>query len=155
MPVTPQAPTVHIERRELPSPTSGTERPAQRIPEERGPASTRLERKAPSPSWGPVTRRVDPHPAPAKDPAPRTVPKPATDPAPQSAPSPRLSEPRPAPDTDGPYTFDARHWRGLSRKQLNAVGPLAIQKSTDVEVRVFPGGRLKVLVDALRSEGIW
>jgi len=56
---------------------------------------------------------------------------------------------------DGPYTFDARHWRGLSRGRLNAVGALAVQRSNGVEVRVISGGRLKVLVDAQLGRGIW
>jgi len=77
-------------------------------------------------------------------------------PEPTRAPSPApILPPAASPEPAGPRAYQAAQWRGLAHGELDVVGVMAVEDRPWSEVRIFPSGRSKVLVDEGAKAGIW
>ena len=68
--------------------------------------------------------------------------------------APRVPAER-SPEPAGPRAYDPVQWRGLAHRELDVVGALAVEDRPWSEVRIFPSGRHKVLVDQGSGRGVW
>lgn len=53
------------------------------------------------------------------------------------------------------HRFLGEQWRGVDRSELTLAGRVAVQRGPGVDVRVFPSGQRKVLLDSTAPGPIW
>ena len=73
---------------------------------------------------------------------------------PGSGSSPRSSDEGP-PALGGPPGYSPTDWRGLAWEDLEGWGPLAIERSADVQLRLFATGRRRVSLDVMAPRALW
>ncbi|MEZ5976109.1 MAG: hypothetical protein R3E96_15090 [Planctomycetota bacterium] len=56
---------------------------------------------------------------------------------------------------EGEQPYIPSQWRGLQRSQLQDCGEIVVEQRKGVEVRVFAGGRSKVLIDRWDGRNTW